>query len=194
MTVIEKIMGNLAKNVRKLRGNREKVGTATLKTRYKVAYDALLCEIKVDAGAVARHILFGNLPFLDDIDSEPFRRFVSESNRIITEEAVVMKDYSHSIFTRYDIDGAVLLLMEKLEPRIRLEAYGLTYWLAHCSEREGRYYNDLIDSWWRPEHGYWERRENGWIQISHLPPPTETLIRLEAWKYGRRPVSAGTLH
>lgn len=194
MTEIEKIMGNLAKNVRKLRGNREKVGTATLKTRYKVAYDALLCEIKVDAGAVARHILFGNLPFLDDTDSEPFRRFVSESNRIIAEEGVVMKDYSHSIFTRYDIDGAVLLLMEKLEPRIRLEAYGLTYWLAHCSEKEGRYYNDLIDSWWRPEHGYWERRVNGWIQVSHLPPPTETLIRLEAWKYGRRTVSAGALH
>jgi len=194
MTEIEKIMENLAKNVRKLRGNREKVGTATLKTRYKVAYDALLAEIKVDAGAVARHILFGDLPFLDDIDSEPFRRFVSESNRIITEEAVVMTDYSHSIFTRYDIDGAVLLLMEKLEPRIRLEAYGLTYWLAHCSEREGRYYNDLIDSWWRPEHGYWERRENGWIQVSHMPPPTETLIRLEAWKYGRRTTSAGALH
>lgn len=194
MTEIEKIMENLAKNVRKLRGNREKVGRDVLRTRYKVAYDALLCEIKVDAGAVARHILFGNLPFLDDTDSEPFRRFVSESNRIITEEAVVMKDYSHSIFTRYDIDGAALLLMEKLEPRIRLEAYGLTYWLAHCSEREGRYYNDLIDSWWRPEHGYWERRENGWIQVSHLPPPTETLIRLEAWKYGRRTTSAGTLH
>ena len=194
MTEIEKIMGNLAKNVRKLRGNREKVGTATLKTRYKVAYDALLCEIKVDAGAVARHILFGNLPFLDDTDNDAFRRFLSESNRIIAEEGVVMKDYSYSIFTRYDVDGAALLLMEKLEPRIRLEAYGLTYWLAHCSEREGRYYNDLIDSWWRPEHGYWERRENGWIQASHLPPPTETLIRLEAWKYGRRTVSAGTLH
>lgn len=194
MTDIEKIMENLAKNVRKLRGNREKVGTATLKTRYKVAYDALLAEIKVDAGAVARHILFGNLPFLDDTDSEPFRRFVSESNRIITEEAVVMKAYSASIFRSYDIDGAMLLLMEKLEPRIRLEAYGLTYWLAHCSEREGRYYNDTIDSWWRPEHGYWERRVNGWIQVSHLPPPTETLIRLEAWKYGRRTTSAGTLH
>lgn len=194
MTDIEKIMENLAKNVRKLRGNREKVGTATLKTRYKVAYDALLAEIKADAEAMARHILFGNLPFLDDTDSEPFRRFVSESNRIITEEAVVMTDYSHSIFTRYDIDGAVLLLMEKLEPRIRLEAYGLTYWLAHCSERDGRYYNDLIDSWWRPEHGYWEHRKNGWIQASHLPPPTETLIRLEAWKCGRRTTSAGALH
>ena len=194
MTEIEKIMENLAKNVRKLRGNREKVGRDVLRTRYKVAYDALLGEIKVDAEAMARHILFENLPILDDIESNAFRRFLSESNRIITEEAVVMKDYSYSIFTRYDVDGAALLLMEKLEPRIRLEAYGLTYWLAHCSEREGRYYNDLIDSWWRPEHGYWERRVNGWIQVSHLPPPTETLIRLEAWKYGRRTVSAGTLH
>ena len=194
MTDIEKIMENLAKNVRKLRGNREKVGTATLKTRYKVAYDALLAEIKADAEAMARHILFGNLPILDDIESDAFRRFLSEATRIINEESVVMKDYSHSIFTRYDIDGAVLLLMEKLEPRIRLEAYGLTYWLAHCSEREGRYYNDLIDSWWRPDHGYWEHRENGWIQASHLPPPTETLIRLEAWKYRRRTTSAGTLH
>ena len=63
MTEIEKIMENLAKNVRKLRGNREKVGTATLKTRYKVAYDALLAEIKVDAEGMARHILFGDLPF-----------------------------------------------------------------------------------------------------------------------------------
>lgn len=194
MTKIEEIMENLAKNVRKLRGNREKVGRVVLRTRYKVAYDALLGSIKADAEAMARHILFGDLPFSDDIESDAFRRFLSESNRIIAEEAVVMKAYSASIFRSYDIDGAVLLLMEKLEPRIRYEAYGLTYWLAHCSEREGRYYNDLIDSWWRPEHGYWERRVNGWIQVSHMPPPTETLIRLEAWKYGRRTTSAGTLH
>lgn len=174
----EKDFEKLKKDLRKLKGNREKVGEAVLRSRYGPAYRRLLEEIRHAAQTMAKDILFGGLEFREqDIGSEGFQAFIENSNQIIKEEAEAFRAYSRDIFRGYDICAAAGRL-GRVALRIEYEAYGLHYWLRHCRTVDDRIWNDIIRMWWEPAEGVWAIRENGnSIRWRYLPPPTEELIR-----------------
>lgn len=172
----DKTYENLTKNLRKLQVNREKVGIIVLNAKYRTSYDSLKAEVARTAEEIAREILFGDLPIRRvDEGTEAFKLFISESKRILEEESRDMQEYTRFI-NRYNAEEAVFRLnLSILKERIKYEAFGLTYWLAHCYEGvNGAYYNDIVDM----------RHAGGCIWVNDhrsecrmLPPPTHDLGR-----------------
>lgn len=169
----------LEKDIGTLKMNREKVGDALLRTKYRKPYGELLEKIRGELEDVLFGFVFGQFPAAaGDEKDERFIRFADHAKQIINEEreAGTLHRIRKAATRDYDIDAALMIANDRLATRIRYEAYA-PYWQAHCREYKGRVWNDLIRMWWVPEHGQWEVEEDGWAKWYLGLAPTAEGIR-----------------
>lgn len=159
------------KAIQKLRKNRENIPLEILKTRYAVAYQKLLEDIRDMVTELVKRTLAQGLPFrAEDLDAK--EEFLNGFQRILEEEARkgVFREIGHAVFQEYDLCEA-LEIAEQVWVRIRREAYG-PYWVSHCHEDKGRIYNDIIDMVWDRENKIWVDTGDGRVTLM-LPPSME---------------------
>ena len=189
---LENLIQETRKDIEKLKKNEEKVGKRELQTKFAKPYNALRQKIKAETNDLLYYLLIGCLPAAEgDGENEGFLLFVSECQRIINEEkeAGTFKRIGRAIFLRHDLDAALTIGYDVLEPRILYEAYA-HYWLQRCREYKGRWWNDIICMWWNPDHGQWERKSDGMVMWQSGLPPTMELVskKYESLRNGMKEV------
>lgn len=148
--------------IERLKRNREAVSLRALRTKYARAFNELLESINKGINSLIGDC-FDGLPFFDDSDK---KEFIKKANVIIDDPLVFCK-IQDAAYVQMDYDKLVDVLTGELAPKVLKEAYE-PYWRKHCSEKNGRIYNDLIDAVWNPHDKVWER-DDGSFSLGFEP-------------------------
>ena len=155
----------------KLRRNKEKIPLATLKTRYKAAYEKLIADIKTEAEAL---FLPAAMTFPDWIDKRRIKAAYADQIAEAFNKAYRDGGYAHRIgqalYKRYSAEELLQLAAEfnKGFQAAVIEIFHRATCLYTTAENWNpenpvipRIYNDLVDKFYDEEAGEWRDPKPG---------------------------------
>lgn len=153
--------------LRKLKKNKESVHPKLLKTKYAAAYHNLIKEIQTIITRSVKMYLFDGLP-LDKMSEKEFSSFLMESQKVINEKTGLLRTLGRIALQEYDLmkvfEAAVPIKDQIMEGPFH------QVWDAHCRNKNGCIYNDLIDMVWSLDYQLWVTDDlTSWCLM--LPPP-----------------------